>query len=159
MMQGNLVGSFRSVYIWKGRTNNRDNENLCSSMNKSIFCICGNKRELFLRDPPTLTKTSGHISLSELFLFFPFVFNFALLILDLEKVKQAMAMKVSGKQSMVWVTAKRTLCKLPHTDLQVPGVSIKRSSCETRCNPIFFWLAQVFLPKATSSSVMYTSCP
>lgn len=75
-------------------------------------------------DNPSLTKTSGHLFPAGLF--FSLLFYLALLILGLVKVKQVLAMKTSEKGLMVWGIAKRTLCKLLHTDPQVHEVSIKR---------------------------------
>lgn len=75
-------------------------------------------------DNPSLTKTSGHLFPAGLF--FSLLFYLALLILGLVKVKQVLAMKTSEKGLIVWGIAKRTLCKLLHTDPQVREVSIKR---------------------------------
>lgn len=100
---------------------------------------------------PSLTKTSGHLFPSDCFsLYF---FYLLLLILGLVKVKQVLAMKTGEKLSVVSCTAKRTLYKLLHTDPQVPEVSIKREEPPRRqVIQSLFRLAQVFLPKAGSSS-------
>lgn len=120
------------------------------SMHKNIFHVYGKKPEFLLMNHPSLIKTSGHLFPSRLFFFFYLL----LLILGLVKVKQVLAMKTSEKIAMVWCLAKRTLCKLLHTDLQVPEISIKREEPPMRQEVIqsLFCLAQVFLPKATSSS-------
>lgn len=102
-----------------------------------IVFVYGNRTKFLLMDHPSLTKTSGYLFPSGLFFFY-----LSLLISGLVKVKQVLARKTSEKGLIVWGIAKRTLCKLLHTDPQVPEVSIKKEEPPMRKEVIqSFWLA------------------
>lgn len=107
------------------------------------------KQNSFVMDHPNLTKTSGHLFPSGLL--FSLLFGFAYLGTGEGEASAGKENQWEGFDGL-GLSQKDIVQAVPHWLPSAWSLQQKSKASPETSNSVFFWLAQVFLPKATSSS-------